>query len=99
MFTWWPPVRVWCGVPPCGPRASRAGRRWPRGDGGVDLGSLGVGKAYEVAVDSVDQLPDSSDLLLGGSGVGTSPFIETVDGSGQPFPGAQQIVEVAGQVW
>jgi hypothetical protein len=69
------------------------------GDGVVDLGSLGVGKAYEVAVDSVDQLPDSSDLLLGGSGVGTSPFIETVDGSGQPFPGAQQIVEVAGQVW
>ena len=35
---------------------------------------------------------------LGGGGVGAGPLVDPVDGGGQPFPGAQQVIEVAGQV-
>ena len=45
-----------------------------------------------------DQSPDAGDLLVGGGGVGAGPVVDPVDGGGQPFPGAQQIVEVCLQV-
>lgn len=47
--------------------------------------ALVPGQADDVAFDAVDELPDLADLLLGGGG-------------GQPFPGAQQVVEAGGQV-
>ena len=52
----------------------------------------------EVAVDAADQPPDPGDLLLGGGGVGAGPVVDAVDGGGQSFTGAQQVVEVGGQV-
>ena len=66
--------------------------------GVVDLGPFSVVKLGDIAFDSVDQPPDPGDLLLGGSGVGTGPFIDPVDGGGQPFAGAQQVFEVCLQV-
>ena len=68
------------------------------GDRVVDLGSLGVVEAGDVAFDPGDQPPDPGDLLLGRGGVGAGPFVDTVDGGGQPFAGAQQVVEVGLQV-
>ena len=67
-------------------------------DGFVDLGALSVVKAGDVALDPGDQVPDPGDLLLGGGGVGTGPFIDAADGGGQPFPGAEQVLEVGLQV-
>ena len=67
-------------------------------DGLVDLGSLGVVELGDIALDAVDQPPDPGDLLLGGGGVGAGPLVDPVDGGGQPFPGAQQIIEVCLQV-
>ena len=67
-------------------------------DGLVDLGALGVVELGDVAFDPVDQPPDPGDLLLGGGGVGTGPFVDPVDGGGQPFAGAQQVIEVGLQV-
>src|SRR5439155_4099127 len=52
----------------------------------------------DVAVDPADEPPDPGDLLLGGGGVGAGPLIDAVDGGGEPFPGAQQVIEVGGQV-
>jgi hypothetical protein len=68
------------------------------GDGVVDLGSFGLVESGDVVLDSVDQPPDPGDLLFGGGGVGAGPLIDTVEGCGQPFPCAQQVIEVAGQV-
>ena len=39
-----------------------------------------------------DAVTDPGDLLVGGGGVGAGPVVDPVDGGGQPFPGAQQIV-------
>ena len=52
----------------------------------------------EVAFDPGDQLPDAGDLFVGGGGVSAGPVINAVDGGGEPFPGAQQVIEVGGQV-
>ena len=52
----------------------------------------------EVAVDAGDEPPDPGDLLLGGGGVGAGPVVDAVDGRGQSFAGAEQVVEVGGQV-
>ena len=94
----------WCG---CG---SGRGRRACRGDGVggavtadhgdglVDLGAFGVVELGDVALDPGDQPPDPGDLLLGGGGVGAGPLVDAVDGGGQPFPGAQQVIEVGLQV-
>ena len=68
------------------------------GDCVVDLGPLGVVELGDVAFDPVDQPPDPGDFLLGGGGVGTGPVVDSVDGGGQSFPGAQQIIEVCLQV-
>ena len=68
------------------------------GDRVVDAGSLGVVEVGDVAFDAVDQPPDPGDLLFGGGGVGAGPVVDPVDGGGQPFAGAQQIVEVGLQV-
>ena len=68
------------------------------GDGVVDAGALGVVELGDVAFDAVDQPPDPGDLLLGGGGVGAGPVVDPVDGGGQPFAGAQQVVEVGLQV-
>ena len=68
------------------------------GDGFVDMGALGGGQAGEVAVDPVDEPADAGDLLLGWGGVGACPLVGAVDGGGETFAGAQQVVEVGGQV-
>ncbi|MDQ3274075.1 MAG: hypothetical protein M3Q39_03335 [Actinomycetota bacterium] len=68
------------------------------GDGVVDLGSFRFVESGDVAVDPVDQAPDPGDLFGGGGGVGAGPLVDTVDGRGQSFAGAQQIVEVGLQV-
>jgi hypothetical protein len=67
------------------------------GDRLVELSAFGAAEGSEVAFDLVDQPPDAGDFLLGGGGVAAGPVVDTVDG-GQPFPGAQQVVEVGGQV-
>ena len=74
--------------------------RWRRtdGDGVVDLGSFGLVESGDVTGDAVDQPPDESDLLRGGCGVGAGPFVDPFHGGGQPFAGAQQVVEVGGQL-
>jgi len=64
------------------------------GDRVLDLGTFGVGELGDIAFDLADEPPDPGDLLLGGGGVGACPVIDAVDGGGQPFPGAQQVVEV-----
>ena len=68
-----------------------------QGDGVVDRGSFGLVEFGDVAFDSVDQPPDPGNLLRGGGGVGAGPLVDTIDGGGQPLPGAQQIIEIAGQ--
>ena len=68
------------------------------GDGVVDAGSLGFVDAGDIAFDSVDQPPDPGDFFLGRGGVGAGPVIDAVDGGGQPFAGAQQIIEVCLQL-
>ena len=68
------------------------------GDRFVDLGSLGVVEAGDVAFDHGNQVPDPADLLLGGGGVGARPLVDAVDGRGQSFPGAQQVLEIGLQV-
>ena len=68
------------------------------GDCVVDVGSFGVVDAGDVGFDAVDQPPDPGDFLVGGGGVGAGPVVDSVDGGGQSFPGAQQIVEVCLQV-
>ena len=68
------------------------------GDGIVDLRSLAVVELSDVAFDPGDQPPDPGDLLLGGGGVGACPLIDAVDGGGQPFTGAQQVLQVCLQV-
>jgi len=55
------------------------------------------GQAGDVAFDAVDELPDLADLLLGGGGGCVCPFVGAA-GGGQPFPGAQQVIEVGGRV-
>ena len=64
----------------------------------VDLGSVGRVELGDVALDPGDQPPDPGDLLLGRGGVGAGPLVDAVDGGGQPFPGAQQVIEVCLQV-
>ena len=61
-------------------------------------GALGVGELGDVAFDAVDEPPDAGDLLLGGGGVGAGPLVDAVDGGGEPFAGAEQVIEVGGQV-
>ena len=68
------------------------------GHGVIDAGSFGVVEVGDVGFDAVDQPADSGDFLVGGGGVGAGPVVDPVDGGGQSFPGAQQIVEVCLQV-
>ena len=68
------------------------------GDCLIDLGAFSVGELGDVAFDPADEPPDPDDLLLGGGGVGAGPFVDAADGGGEPFPGAQQIIEVGGEV-
>jgi hypothetical protein len=68
------------------------------GDGVADAGAVGGGQLGDVAFDPVDEPPDSGDLLLAGGGVGEDPFIDAVDAGGEAFAGAQQVIEVGGQV-
>jgi hypothetical protein len=67
-------------------------------DGVLDPGSFGLIELGDIALDPIDQLSDPGDLLLGRGGVGARPLIDPVEGGGQPFPGAQQIIEVGLQV-
>ncbi|WP_433711046.1 hypothetical protein ACQP2U_33000 [Nocardia sp. CA-084685] len=68
------------------------------GDRVVDLGLFGFVEVGDVAFDPVDQPPDTGDLLLGRGGISTSPVVDAVEGGGQSFPGAQQIIKVCLQV-
>ena len=71
------------------------GERWrrPGRPGPVRLGVSCV----EVASDLADQAADAGDLLVGGRGLGAGPVVD-VDGGAQPFPVAQQVVEVGVEV-
>ena len=68
------------------------------GNGFVDPGSFGIAEIGDVTPDRGDQVPDPGDLLFGGGGVCAGPFIDAVDGGGQPLPGAQQVLQVCLQV-
>ena len=67
-------------------------------DGVVDSGALGLVELGRIAFDPVDQPPDPGDLLVGGGGVGAGPLVDPIEGGGQPFAGAQQVIEVGGQL-
>jgi hypothetical protein len=67
-------------------------------DGVLDPSSLGLVELGDIAVDPIDQLSDPGDLLLGGCGVGARPLVDPLEGGGQVFPGAQQILEIGLQV-
>lgn len=67
-------------------------------DSVVDAGSFGLVEPGDAAADAADQLPDPGDLFLGGGGVGAGPLVDPVKRGGQPFAGAQQVVEVGLQV-
>ena len=70
----------------------------PGGHRVVDAGLLGLVEVRDVGFDAVNQSSDPSDFLVGRGGVGAGPVVDPVDGGGQSFPGAQQIVEVGLQV-
>lgn len=59
--------------------------------------SLVRGEFLDVIFDLVDELPDLGDLVFGGGGGGARPVLGA-GGGGEPFTGAQQVVEVGGQV-
>lgn len=54
------------------------------GDGFADLGALSLVEVGDVGFDPGDQVPYPGDLLLGRGGVGAGPFLDVVDGGGQP---------------
>src|SRR6266568_9084929 len=66
-------------------------------DGLVDAGTVVRAKAGDVAFDAVDELPDDGDLLAGGCRLVACPGVDAGRG-GEPFAGAEQVVEVSGQV-
>ena len=68
------------------------------GDSFVDPGAFGVAEPGHVALDPVDEPADAGDLLFGGGGVGAGPLIDAVDGGGEALAGAEQVIEVGGQV-
>jgi hypothetical protein len=67
------------------------------GDGLVDAGPVVRAQAGDVAFDPADELPDDGDLLVGGCCLVTCPGVEA-GGGGKPFAGAEQVIEVGGQV-
>ena len=68
------------------------------GDRLVDGGAFGVADLVEVAVNAGDQPPDPGDCGLARGGVAAGLLIDTVDGSGETFAGAEQDIEVDAQV-
>ena len=64
----------------------------------VDLGPPAGVHAVDVALDLADEVPDPADFPCCGHRVGTGPLIDPVDAGGQPFAGAQQVIEIPGQV-
>ena len=87
---------------------ARAGRtacpgtraRWLADDGDrlVDLGALGVAEPVDVALDPADELPDPG--ISSSAGVASARAHSSTPSmaGGQPFAGAQQVIEVGGQV-
>jgi len=67
------------------------------GDGLVDAGTVVRAQAGDVAFDAVDELPDDGDLLAGGCRLVACPGVDAGRG-GEPFAGAEQIIEISGQV-
>jgi len=67
------------------------------GDGLVDAGALVRCQVLDAGLDPADELPDLGDLLPGGGGGGACPAVGA-GGGGEPFAGAEQVVEVGGQV-
>ena len=63
----------------------------------ADLGSLLWGQVVQGGLDPVDEPADAGDLLRCGHGVGACPLVQAGRG-GQPFPGAEQVIKVGGQV-
>src|ERR1017187_4498743 len=68
------------------------------GDGFADGCAFFLAQTGDVAVDLGDEPPDAGDLLAGGGGVGACPVVGAGDGGGQAFAGAEQVIEVGGQV-
>ena len=67
------------------------------GDGFVDARALACGQCRDVALAAADEFPDLADLLLWRGRCGECPLVGSGSG-GEPFAGAEQVVEVAGQV-
>jgi hypothetical protein len=67
------------------------------GDGLVDAGAVVRAQAGDVAFDAADELPDDGDLLIGGCRLVACPCVDA-GGGGEPFAGAEQVIEVGGQV-
>ena len=67
-------------------------------DGVVHDGPFGVGELGDIAFDLADQPPDAGDFFRGRGRVRASPLIDSLDGGGQAFAGARQVVEIAGEV-
>jgi hypothetical protein len=67
------------------------------GDSVVDDGPVLVAEASDVALDPGDELPDAGDFLLRRGGGGPGPLVDAGHG-GEPFAGAEQVIEVGGQV-
>src|ERR1017187_4329124 len=68
------------------------------GDGFADGCAFFLAQTGDVAVDLGDEPPDAGDLLAGGGGVGACPVVGAGDGGGEPFAGAEQVIEVGGEV-
>ena len=66
-------------------------------DGVVYDGPFGVGELGDIAFDLADQPPDAVISSRPGSRP-REPTIHSLDGGGQAFAGAQQVVEIAGEV-
>jgi hypothetical protein len=59
----------------------------------IDVGAFVVGEVVEPGGDSVDQLSDASDLLVGRGGFGAGLGVD-VGGGAEAFTAAEQVVEV-----
>src|SRR5258708_7408681 len=70
-----------------------------RGGGrGEQGGVAGGGGRGDAGGDRADEPREGGALRRGGGGVGAGPLIDAGEGGGEPFPGAQQVIEVGGQV-
>jgi cyclase len=67
------------------------------GDGLVGLLAFGGGEVFQAGFDAGDEAADGGDLLAGGDGLGSCPLVD-VGGGEDPFPVAEQVIEVGAEV-